>query len=99
MQLKSPTTVSALMATYRGENPLHLAAALQSLVDQTERPHEIILVIDGPIDDAQQDVINEFAAKAARPIFSIIALPENGGLARAQSWSQSLSGRLYHAHG
>jgi glycosyltransferase involved in cell wall biosynthesis len=77
------TTVSALITTYKGENPNHLLASLQSLKNQSLSPDQIVLVIDGPIHPAQQDVINHFAAITDGPAFSVIAMPENGGLAKA----------------
>ena len=77
------TTVSALITTYKGENPNHLLASLQSLKNQRLPPDQIVLVIDGPIHPAQQDVINHFAALTDGPSFSVIAMPQNGGLAKA----------------
>ena len=83
MTTHTQSTVSALITTYRGENPDHLVAALQSLKNQSLPPDQIVLVIDGPIDFAQQDVINRFAAETDGPKRIVAAMPENGGLAKA----------------
>lgn len=83
MTTHTQSTVSALITTYRGENPDHLVAALQSLKNQSLPPDQIVLVIDGPIDFAQQDVINRFAAETDGPKRIVATMPENGGLAKA----------------
>ena len=77
------TTVSALMTTYAGETAKNLQASLDSLKSQTRPPEQIVLVIDGPIDPAQQKVITNFSGEVRDSQVTIIDLPHNGGLARA----------------
>ena len=77
------TTVSALITTYKGENADHLLASLQSLKNQTLAPDQIVLVVDGPIDSAQQNIISRFAVETSGPALTVIAMPNNGGLAKA----------------
>jgi glycosyltransferase involved in cell wall biosynthesis len=83
MTTHTQSTVSALITTYRGESPDHLVASLQSLKNQSLPLDQIVLVIDGPIDPAQQDVIHRFAAETGGPTRTVVAMPENGGLAKA----------------
>ena len=52
--------ISVLMSVYNRENPDFLSKALYSIVNQTLRPAEIILVIDGPIGDQLQSAIDQF---------------------------------------
>lgn len=40
---------SALMAVYKNDDPVHLGRALESVVNQTVQPNEIVLVVDGPV--------------------------------------------------
>ncbi len=45
---------SVLMTVYQGDNPAYFELSLQSMVDQTIKPEEIILVKDGPVPDSIQ---------------------------------------------
>jgi glycosyltransferase involved in cell wall biosynthesis len=71
------------MATHQGETACNLEASLLSLENQILKPDQIVLVIDGPIDDAQTKLINQFIEKKNDIDFTIISLPKNGGLATA----------------
>jgi glycosyltransferase involved in cell wall biosynthesis len=71
---------SVLVSVYHRESPAALAAALQSLQDQTVAPAEIVLVKDGPLTPALEAVIERHAASLR---LKIVALPANVGLARA----------------
>lgn len=75
--------VSILMATYAREEADNLAASLESLRLQTRPADQIVLVIDGAIDDGQEKVIANFAALDAPWEFTVLRLQRNGGLARA----------------
>lgn len=73
-------SLSVLMSVYKAEKPEYLRVALESLVQQTRRADEVVLVEDGPLPDALHDVIREF-----RETLNIrsVPLPRNVGLARA----------------
>ncbi len=51
---------SVAMCVYGGDNPAWFDAALKSIVCQTVKPDEIVLVVDGPISQALQDVIDKY---------------------------------------
>lgn len=70
--------VSALGAVYAGDKAIWLEEALRSLLNQTRRPDEIILVIDGGIDSDLEGVIKLFSRE-----LSIVRLENNCGLANA----------------
>lgn len=54
---------SVLMSVYKNDDPGFLATALKSVYeDQTKKPDEIVVVFDGPLTDAQQSVLDAFAA-------------------------------------
>ncbi len=45
------------MLVYRNDNPTHFLTAVRSIFNQTVKPSEIVLVVDGPIPDALEEAI------------------------------------------
>ncbi|MCL2047493.1 MAG: glycosyltransferase [Defluviitaleaceae bacterium] len=72
---------SVLLCTYAKENPLYLKQALDSLLNQTLLPHEIVIVKDGALTAELESVLADFDF----PRTTVLALPKHGtlGLARA----------------
>lgn len=68
---------SVLMSVYAKEKPEYLSDALDSIIEQTVAPDEIILVEDGPLSPDLLDVIHRY--KERGKIISV-KLPENVGL-------------------
>lgn len=66
------------MSVYQKERPGYLRAALQSMLEQTLPPDEIVLVCDGPLTEALDQVIGESAHR-----LRVVRLPENRGLGYA----------------
>lgn len=54
---------SVLMSLYKKENPHFLRIALESMLNQTIVPDEIVLVEDGPLTDELYSVIEEYKEK------------------------------------
>lgn len=80
--METPLPISVLIATHEAQEPRFLHAALKSIWGQTSLPHEVVLVVDGPVGSGQWRVIDEFRTGA--PVrFEIIQRSENGGLGRA----------------
>ncbi|WP_247000828.1 glycosyltransferase [Halosolutus gelatinilyticus] len=73
---------SVLMPVYAGDDPSHLEAALRSVVDQSVRPDEIVIVEDGPLTDALSDVLDSYE-RAQGDHFSRYRLRENVGIGNA----------------
>ena len=72
------------MSVYMNDNASYFERALQSITeDQTVMPNEIVLVVDGPISEDINKVIEKYTGKY--PIFKIIRLQENMGLGNALS--------------
>lgn len=67
---------SVLMAVYYKENPVFLEKSLNSLIDQTFLPEEVIIVKDGPLGDELEKLINGFT-QAHPGLFKILSLPTN----------------------
>jgi glycosyltransferase involved in cell wall biosynthesis len=72
--------ISVLMSVYSGESPEAFTAALQSLTVQTTPPGQIVLVKDGVLPDALNDVIRQY--RGVLPL-DVLPLKENVGLAAA----------------
>ena len=72
---------SVLMTVYTKDNPDYFSLALSSMVNQTYKPDEIVLVKDGPVVNELQRVIDVHIAAGA-PIVQV-QLPKNKGLGLA----------------
>lgn len=75
------TKFSVAMSVYKNDKPSQLREALESICSQSYPASEIYLVIDGPIGEELQSVIDEYAEKYGN--FTINQLPTNGGLGNA----------------
>lgn len=79
----STPTISILMATYAAERESNLKEALESIYVQTRPPEQIVLVLDGPVGDAQEAVIASFEKDPRVAHLDVVKLEQPGGLARA----------------
>lgn len=68
------------MSVYSKEQPNNLRISIQSMLDQTIAPGEIVLVEDGPLSSELKNVIEEFSGN---PIMKVVSLKENVGLGKA----------------
>ena len=73
---------SVLMSVYYKEKPEYLKMAIQSMLDQTIKPNEFIIVKDGPLTNELDSVISEFI-QCNNNLFTIIENPTNLGLGPA----------------
>lgn len=73
---------SVLMSIYYKENAEHFRKALNSNIEQTIPPKEFVLICDGPLTDALDDVIAEYCQRYPN-LFHVVRLPENKGLGNA----------------
>ena len=70
---------SFLMSVYIKEKPEYLKLALNSMLNQTVKPDEIVIVKDGLLTDELDNVINNYKEKYPN-IFTIISNEKNIGL-------------------
>lgn len=72
---------SVAMSVYKNENPQYFRITLDSVINQTVTPSEIILVVDGPVSDELSSIITEYQSRYNyfKPIF----LEKNEGLGNA----------------
>jgi len=74
---------SVLLSTYAGDSEKHLNNAIQSIYTlQTVKPDQIVLVLDGPVSQEMDLIINKWAI-ALNDVLLVRRLPENVGLAEA----------------
>lgn len=71
---------SVLMSVYHKEQPEYLRDSINSMLNQTIEPDEIVLVKDGPLTEALEKVIYEYKDN---PILNVVELKENVGLGKA----------------
>ena len=72
---------SVATSVYKNDNPIFFSHALESITDkQTIKPDEVVLVVDGPVPDEIDSVVEEFSS---RYNFKVIRLDENEGLGNA----------------
>lgn len=73
---------SFLMSVYAKEKAEYLQLSIESMLNQSISPDEIVLVKDGPLSEELHHLISQFADSNQR-IFKIIKLERNMGLAYA----------------
>lgn len=70
---------SVLMSLYIKEKPEYLDIAIDSIVNQTVKPDEIVIVKDGPITDELQAVLDKYY-NTYPGLFNIVGYEKNRGL-------------------
>lgn len=73
---------SVLMSLYSKEKSEYLVQSLDSMLEQTLLPDEIVLVIDGPIPQELQEIVEKYK-KEYPDVFVIVPLKKNIGLGKA----------------
>lgn len=73
---------SVLMSVYKNDNPMWLSEAIESILNNTVKTNDFVIVKDGPVTSEIDKIINEYKTKYPN-IFNIITLNENVGLGLA----------------
>lgn len=68
---------SVSMSVYKNDNPDHFYKAIQSVVNQTIVPNEIIIVVDGPIPKETDNILSKFEKEYT--FTKVIRLDKNMG--------------------
>ena len=77
---------SVVISVYKNDNPQWFDIALNSIIEQTIKPKEIILVVDGPIPLDIEQVVVKYSNNICSDkqiSFKVIRLTENRGLGEA----------------
>lgn len=72
---------SVSMCVYGKDNAEHFKTAVDSILNQTAKPSEVVLVVDGPVPPELDEVILEYEKSE---IFNVTRLPENMGHGEAR---------------
>lgn len=75
---------SVSMCVYGGDNPEYFDLAVNSIVEQTVVPDEIVLTVDGPIPDAIETVIEKYRSRLGEEKFKVVYLEKNMGHGEAR---------------
>lgn len=70
---------SVLMSVYKKEKPEYLIKSIDSMINQTVKPEEIVLVEDGVLTNDLYEVINKYRQNYPN-LFKIISIEKNVGL-------------------
>jgi len=76
-----PQDFSVVMSVYHADHPVHFAQAIESVINQSLQPIELILVVDGPINGKLKDVVYKYEGN---PLVKLMQLPDNVGLGSAR---------------
>lgn len=74
---------SVLMCLYKGDKPEYFSAALDSVLNQTVTPNDVVIVIDGAIPDKLEQVIKSY--KKSHKKLNIVRLAKNVGVGAASN--------------
>lgn len=76
---------SVVISVYKYDKAKWLDIALESIVSQSVKPSEIVLVVDGPVSDSIQEIIDKYIriCKTEKIFFKLIKFTENKGLGEA----------------
>lgn len=73
---------SVSMCVYMGDNPQHFDTSLKSIFIQTLLPDEVVLVVDGPVSEKTNDIIEKYQSE--NDILNVIRLEKNVGHGNAR---------------
>lgn len=73
---------SVLMSLYIKENPFFFMDSIDSMLKQSIKPDQIVIVKDGPLTLELENVLNEFVEREPE-LFTIVSLEKNLGLGLA----------------
>lgn len=72
---------SVSMCVYGKDNPAWFETAVESILNQTAKPDEVVLVVDGPVPNALNQIIEKYEAL---DFFHIVRFAENQGHGNAR---------------
>lgn len=72
---------SVSMCVYGGDDPQHFSVAVDSILHQTVKPDEVVLVVDGPVPEALDHIICNYEKDST---FRVIRLAQNRGHGEAR---------------
>lgn len=80
--VKKQNGLSVLISVYHKDEPAWLDKAISSIINQTQKPDEILLVKDGPLTEQLDSIIDNYSQNHPST-FKIVTLETNSGLGPA----------------
>ncbi len=71
---------SVLMSVYKKEKASYLETAIESILNQTKKTNDFVILCDGPLTEELDNLLNKYKKN---PIFNIVRFEENRGLGTA----------------
>ena len=75
--------ISVLMSVYKNDIPKNVELAVESVVNQTLKPKQIVMVVDGPVGEEIDKCLKALEQKYG--LMKIVRLKENVGLGKAMA--------------
>ncbi len=77
--------ISVLMSVYKNDNGFFLKEAIDSILNQTIKPNQVVIVVDGPVPEVISNIIDSYRERFALIAvdFNIVTLYKNLGLGLA----------------
>jgi len=77
--LSGKNNYTVLMSVYAKEQPAYLESSIQSMLDQTVKPSEILVLKDGPLTPELDNVLDKFISKHGTAV-KVVSFEHNRGL-------------------
>ncbi|MCR5271623.1 MAG: glycosyltransferase [Lachnospiraceae bacterium] len=88
--LNDSANYSVLMSVYYRENPMFLRESIESMLSQTLKTDDFVIICDGPLTEELDLVLDEYENKYP-DVIHIHRLKENGGLTKALNYGLPLA--------
>lgn len=79
--MKENTEFSVSVCVYKNDSPEDFKTAIESVIDQTVPPSQIVIVVDGEISKSLDAVVSNFEKNT---VFDVVRLPKNTGHGNAR---------------
>lgn len=79
--MESEQKISVLMSVYKNDIAENVKTAVESIIDQTVKPSQVVIVVDGPVPQETTDILN--GLKDTYSEVEIYPLEQNVGLGNA----------------
>ena len=80
---------SVLMSVYAKDNPEYLVTAIESMLNQTIKPEQFVIVQDGAVGKELEKVLMDYQMNFPT-VFTLVKLKENGGLPASILWTLAI---------
>ena len=81
------SSYSILMSVYQKDNPDFLKTAIDSMINQTKKSNDFVIVKDGPLPEELDVVLNDYSKNNSE--IHVVSLNENSGLGKALDYGLS----------